>query len=74
MKKYIITLSLCLFYLLCSAQSPQSPSKPVVLPNSNVEQQLENITENSADAETEDDSYLQEMIQYQKHPININTA
>ncbi|MBC7627706.1 helix-hairpin-helix domain-containing protein [Ferruginibacter sp.] len=46
----------------------------MVQPNSNVEQQLENITENSADAETEDDSYLQEMIQYQKHPININTA
>ena len=38
------------------------------------EQQLENITENNADAETEDDSYLQQMQQYLKTPINLNTA
>ena len=44
------------------------------LPPTSTEQQLENITENNEDAETEDDSYLQEMIQFQKNPININTA
>ncbi len=36
------------------------------------EQQLENITENNADEETEDDSYLLELSQYQKDPVNIN--
>jgi DNA uptake protein ComE-like DNA-binding protein len=44
------------------------------LPTSTAEQQLENITENNEDVETEDDSYLQEMVQFQKDPININTA
>ncbi|MEO6539398.1 MAG: helix-hairpin-helix domain-containing protein [Ferruginibacter sp.] len=38
------------------------------------EQQLESITENNEDLETEDDSYLQEMVQYIKNPINLNTA
>ena len=38
------------------------------------EQQLENITENNEDLETEDDSYLQQMIQYSRNPINLNTA
>ena len=74
MRKCIITLSLGLICITCKAQVPVTPEKPVVQPNSNVEQQLENITENNADTETEDDSYLQEMLQYQKNPININTA
>ncbi|HPH86246.1 MAG TPA: helix-hairpin-helix domain-containing protein, partial [Ferruginibacter sp.] len=43
-------------------------------PNSSTEQQLENVTENNEDLETEDDSYLQQMIQFQKDPVNINTA
>lgn len=38
------------------------------------EQQLENITENNEDLETEDDTYLQQMMQYIKNPINLNTA
>jgi hypothetical protein len=38
------------------------------------EQQLENITENNEDLETEDDSYLQQMMQYIKNPVNLNTA
>jgi hypothetical protein len=38
------------------------------------EQQLENITENNEDLETEDDTYLQQMLQYIKNPINLNTA
>lgn len=74
MIKYFITFSLAFLYTISNAQTPEQPGKPVVQPSSNVEQQLENITENNADAETEDDSYLQEMMQYQKNPININTA
>ena len=74
MKKCIITLISYFLLIICKAQTPELPTRPIIQPNSNVEQQLENITENNADLETEDDSYLQEMIQYQKHPININTA
>ncbi|MFC4262229.1 ComEA family DNA-binding protein [Ferruginibacter yonginensis] len=64
-------------WLLCCqcvwAQVPE-PEKQTTVPNTTVEQQLENITENSADVETEDDSYQQEMLQYQKNPINLNYA
>lgn len=42
--------------------------------NPTTEQQIENITENNADEETEDDSYLQQMENYLRHPVNINTA
>jgi Helix-hairpin-helix motif len=38
----------------------------------NTEQQLENITENSEDTETEDDAFLQQLNDYRKNPININ--
>ncbi len=37
------------------------------------EQQLENLTDNEQ-AETEDDSYLQQLEYYRKHPINLNSA
>ena len=39
-----------------------------------MEQQLENLTQASDDATTEDDSYLQELVQYIKDPINLNYA
>ena len=39
-----------------------------------IEQQLENLTENNEDAETEDDAYLQEMQHFIKDPVNLNTA
>ena len=74
MKKCILTFGLGFISIVNMAQVPKAPEKPVVQPNSNVEQQLENITENNSDGETEDDSYLQEMLQYQKDPININAA
>ena len=57
-----------------NAQVPQKTETEQVQPSNVVEQQLENITENTEDSETEDDSYLQEMLQYQQHPINLNTA
>lgn len=40
----------------------------------NTEQQLENLTADNGDVETEDDSYTQQMQQYLRHPINLNTA
>ena len=40
----------------------------------NVEQQLENITENNEDQETEDDTYLQELLKLGLDPINLNAA
>ena len=56
------------------AQVKETPPKLTELPNTVIEQQLENITENNEDAQIEDDAFLQEMLQYQKNPINLNTA
>jgi len=65
-------------FLLASAsvfsQVTETPVNPVEQPSTTVEQQLENITENNEDMETEDDSYLQELTQYQRNPINLNTV
>ena len=52
------------------AQVPQ----PEPASTTTTEQQLENITENSEDQETEDDSYLQQLNQLQRKPVNINKA
>jgi DNA uptake protein ComE-like DNA-binding protein len=57
-------------FLLSIAASAQTPE----IPANTTEQQLENITENNEDAETEDDTYLQQMYQFIKNPINLNTA
>ncbi|MBS1655146.1 MAG: hypothetical protein JSU05_09895 [Bacteroidetes bacterium] len=37
------------------------------------EQQLENLAA-ASDEETEDDSYLQQLVQFTKHPINLNST
>ncbi|MEO7766437.1 MAG: helix-hairpin-helix domain-containing protein, partial [Ferruginibacter sp.] len=42
-------------------------------PANSIEQQLEAITENNEDKETEDDSFLQVMQQLLKAPVNLNT-
>jgi len=42
-------------------------------PPSGTEQQLENLTD-ADQAETEDDSYLQQLEQFRKNPLNLNTA
>lgn len=39
----------------------------------NTEQQFENLTD-AEQAETEDDSYLQQLEQFRKNPVNLNTA
>lgn len=58
-------------FLFTSASYSQD--LPQTLPPT-VEQQLENLTETNEDAETEDDSYLQDLQQYIKNPINLNYA
>jgi len=57
--------------LLLSVQTNAQVTEPIT---PNTEQQLENITENNEDLETEDDSYLQQMVQDIKNPINLNNA
>lgn len=59
---YIRLLFLC-FPVVAAAQTV-NPLK---------EQQLESMTA-AAETETEDDSYLQQLTYYKKHPLNINTA
>jgi len=56
------------YFLISDVVCAQVPETPVT------KQQLESATEHNADNETEDDSYLQQMQQYLKNPINLNTA
>lgn len=53
-----------------SVKAQQTPITPPVI----IEQQLENLTENSDDVETEDDGYLQQIQHFLKDPINLNYA
>ncbi|MBA2250779.1 MAG: helix-hairpin-helix domain-containing protein [Chitinophagaceae bacterium] len=63
----MLLISLLPFFHSLFAQVPATI--PVV-----IEQQLENLTENTADAEIEDDSWLQAMLHFMKEPINLNAA
>ncbi len=68
------TIIICLItgiLLLAIPVRLQAQQPPI---SSNVEQQLEGITENTEDAETQDDSFLQQMRQFLRNPINLNTA
>jgi len=72
MKKNIFLIAVfSLTFFSVAAQVPQPVPNPT---NTTVEQQLENITENNEDAETEDDSYLQQLSQFQGNPVNLNDA
>jgi hypothetical protein len=71
MKKVMIAICLIFFQVNSFAQTPEKQQETV---NTTTEQQLENITENGEDAETEDDAYLQQLAIYQKNPINLNYA
>ena len=62
-----------LLFIVFSCMVPLFAQVPETPPG-NVEQQIENLTENTEDGEIEDDSYLQQMQQYLKNPVNINTA
>ena len=67
----VFCLLLCISSEKLSAQvTPPDPTEPPPA----VEQQLENLTEASDDAVTEDDSYLQELVQFIKDPVNLNYA
>ena len=60
-----------LLFILCIVFSSQlgiSQEIPIT-----TEQQLENLTD-ANEGETEDDSYLQELENFRRHPLNINTA
>ncbi|MEO7047600.1 MAG: helix-hairpin-helix domain-containing protein, partial [Ferruginibacter sp.] len=67
--RIIILFGFLFFITVCS----QAQVKETPIP-STTEEELENITANNDDVETEDDSYLQEMVQFQRNPINLNTA
>jgi hypothetical protein len=64
---FLLSLIFIVIPFLLMAQVPEVPSN-------NTEQQLEAITETSDDNETEDDSFLQQLQQFLKNPVNLNTA
>ena len=64
-------LLICIATVLTAAQVTAQVTEPIT---PNTEQQLENITANNEDLETEDDSYLQQMLQFIKNPIELNDA
>ncbi|MGI8581793.1 MAG: ComEA family DNA-binding protein [Chitinophagaceae bacterium] len=66
----ILFTYLLLLQFIYSARAQETPTIPPVI----IEQQLENLTENNEDVETEDDSYLQEMQHFADNPINLNNA
>lgn len=68
MKKTILTLITFFFCLKLSAQQDNP-----VLPGSETEQQLENLTEQQ-EGEPEDDAYLQTMVQFRKNKLNLNNV
>ena len=74
MKKIAVYLFFLILSVQCAAQAPQKPEKQQEPPNTVTEQQLENNTAGNADNETEDDSYLQALVQYKANPLNINYA
>ncbi|MFM6926366.1 MAG: hypothetical protein ACKOU7_12745 [Ferruginibacter sp.] len=67
MRSLMIWVCIFFAYLDAAAQVTET-----VTPNT--EQQLENITANNEDQETEDDSYLQLLVQFMKDPIELNEA
>jgi hypothetical protein len=71
MRAIIIAFFISFLSQISLGQPPTKQQEPA---NSNTEQQLENITENSEDENTEDDFYLQQLSSLQRNPINLNTA
>lgn len=68
MRKKVAILLITFFSTYAYSQDESLP-----LPGSISEQQLENLT-GQQEGETEDDSYLQSLIQLQKNQINLNNA
>ena len=59
------------FLLFCFSLLYGQENRPE--PTSVIEEQLENLAQTS-DTETEDDSYLQQLEYYLRHPLNLNEA
>jgi DNA uptake protein ComE-like DNA-binding protein len=57
--------------LLAAEKNVAQVAEPIT---PNTEQQLEHITENNADVETEDDAYLQQMQDFLRNPVELNAA
>ena len=70
----IQSLLIIFFTVISFAYGRAQVPQPEPASTTTTEQQLENITENSEDQETEDDSYLQQLNQLQRKPVNINKA
>jgi hypothetical protein len=68
LKQLILILFLSFFYKIVCGQEENSGHT-----GSRSEQQLENLTE-QLEAETEDDSFLQYLVQLQRNPLNLNNA
>jgi hypothetical protein len=60
-KLVIISIFICLLHSVSAQETV----------NANTEQQLENLADD-LEAETEDDNYLQQLIQFRKTPLNLN--
>src|SRR5687767_5454615 len=65
-------LRIIIFCILITLNSTLITLKAQDIPPA-TEQQLENLTD-ADQAETEDDTYLQELEQFRKNPVNLNTA
>ncbi len=65
--RYILLFILMGVFIIPSACFAQ-------IPTTTTEQQMEAITENNDDAETQDDSFWQQLQQFIKSPLNLNTA
>lgn len=74
-KVFRLSVLVILYALLALPLAGECQEQPAtVTPPPIVEQQLEAITENNEDAETEDDSFLQSMRQFLRNPVNLNSA
>ncbi|MES2429633.1 MAG: helix-hairpin-helix domain-containing protein [Bacteroidota bacterium] len=69
-----VIIFISLPFISVAQETPVPPTTAPLPQTTNIEQQLESVTEVNADAETEDDSYLQKLEQYLKDPINLNVA
>jgi hypothetical protein len=64
--RWIFIIMICILPAHLCSQTPAIPA--------GTEQQLENNAVNNEEEEIEDDTYIQQLEQYNKHPINLNTA
>ncbi len=71
--KPLSTLAFGCLVLFNEAAAQEVPSQPIEPPEE-IARQLEDMTESRDDMEPEDDSYVQELQQFLKEPINLNYA